>query len=806
MDPEKPIDTDLANAELRQMAELLRKARGEMEQFGFVTAETSKKLEDMQKQARFNEMWGRKWQVVAGGAATAAVQLGSALYKGQTGAEASARALTSFTSTVGDATSTLALLMPGGIIRKGLVFLGGQLLKLGGEIFAETAKKSDELYDAFYKLRNVGAATESGLSGLAGRMIELNYGVDEMDKAVALLRDNSQDLAAFGGTVADGARAFGEFAYNLRQNNQQQYVSLRRLLGSQDELNKRQAVYISLQTQLGQKASISVEGFDRMVRATDALTKAFGIQTEEIDKVIKKNRRETAMRVLYSQMAAAGGKIAEAGEKLEKDLAAVEVESPELAAQLKAFLTRQYGEPEYAQIYQLAGLIGLNLEEQRKTILGADGTLLTFLDRLKVVGNQFTKDGSALSLLATGTPKLIDETFGQVIPSLLNLQAKGDLEKNRQTASQSTANMAKQLDEAGEKALQTRLEQEKTRNTLQSFIMDGIVPATTALANLATVVNQIVGDKAAADAKKAASPSGLKGAAKGAAALGAGGAVMGSVLPFAGTIGGGITGLITGGIAGYMGMIDYSMPGSKKPEDVIEFGDKSGSRLNYEKLDGKIKESFFQMALEYNQLTGKKLKFNSGFRSEEDQRRLIESGANQGRPVAEPGASKHQQGLAVDINTDQAQSLRALGLLSKYGFKNDIPNDPSHLYAERRGFKQGGISDGPDSGYMAMLHGLEAIVPLANNRSIPVSFREPSFKSFALDTSVGKDLPSISESINRQSQVLEQQLAKADAMLQAFDRFANADQMQVMIDKLQILGDKMNTSNDINSRILQVSI
>ena len=36
------------------------------------------------------------------------------------------------------------------------------------------------------------------------------------------------------------------------------------------------------------------------------------------------------------------------------------------------------------------------------------------------------------------------------------------------------------------------------------------------------------------------------------------------------------------------------------------------------------------------------------------------------------------------------------------------------------GFADGGISTGPNSGYMTQLHGTEAVVPLPNGRSIPV--------------------------------------------------------------------------------------
>jgi hypothetical protein len=37
------------------------------------------------------------------------------------------------------------------------------------------------------------------------------------------------------------------------------------------------------------------------------------------------------------------------------------------------------------------------------------------------------------------------------------------------------------------------------------------------------------------------------------------------------------------------------------------------------------------------------------------------------------------------------------------------------------GFSEGGVSTGPESGYQTTLHGTEAVVPLSNNRSIPVS-------------------------------------------------------------------------------------
>ena len=136
------------------------------------------------------------------------------------------------------------------------------------------------------------------------------------------------------------------------------------------------------------------------------------------------------------------------------------------------------------------------------------------------------------------------------------------------------------------------------------------------------------------------------------------------------------------------------------------------------------------------------------------------------------------------------------------------------------GYREGGIAEGPGSGYMALLHGLEAVVPLKNNRKIPVEFRDTrvrdfikekpvefrDMKSVRPDLSLGKDFVNLNESLTKQYRVLEQQLQKSDAMIQALNRFASGDQMKSMIDKLQNINDKMNTSNDINSKILQVQM
>ena len=40
-----------------------------------------------------------------------------------------------------------------------------------------------------------------------------------------------------------------------------------------------------------------------------------------------------------------------------------------------------------------------------------------------------------------------------------------------------------------------------------------------------------------------------------------------------------------------------------------------------------------------------------------------------------------------------------------------------------KGFAYGGVAEGPNSGYLTKLHGREAVVPLGNDRSIPVKMQ-----------------------------------------------------------------------------------
>jgi hypothetical protein len=88
--------------------------------------------------------------------------------------------------------------------------------------------------------------------------------------------------------------------------------------------------------------------------------------------------------------------------------------------------------------------------------------------------------------------------------------------------------------------------------------------------------------------------------------------------------------------------------------------------------------------------------------------------------VARPGHSPHEKGLAIDIQ-DYMDS-RAVAAMNRQGLSQKVPGDPVHF-----SFADGGIASGPTSGYLAELHGPEAVVPLPDGKTIPVRIEGGDF-------------------------------------------------------------------------------
>lgn len=166
--------------------------------------------------------------------------------------------------------------------------------------------------------------------------------------------------------------------------------------------------------------------------------------------------------------------------------------------------------------------------------------------------------------------------------------------------------------------------------------------------------------------------------------------------------------------------------------------------------------------------------------------------------------SAHSTGNAVDIVVPAAQAATLKKLLNTLGAKKVVdeiraPANPAaaaswgpHIHAE---FAQGGISSGPKTGYAAMLHGLEAIVPLPNNKKIPVEIKMPQL-GMPNQPFGGSDAP--------QMQGIEKSLsAMADNLKTAMS--TQGGSMDPLISLLTEMVNGQKTQNATMAKLLQVS-
>ena len=100
---------------------------------------------------------------------------------------------------------------------------------------------------------------------------------------------------------------------------------------------------------------------------------------------------------------------------------------------------------------------------------------------------------------------------------------------------------------------------------------------------------------------------------------------------------------------------------------------------DFDGLRTETKERFLGMAKEFYETTGNKIQVNSAFRSMKKQQELYDNRHNNSNPVAAPGGSIHNYGMALDIQSDHVKSLKSSGLLAKYGFGTPVASDPPHI-------------------------------------------------------------------------------------------------------------------------------
>jgi len=240
---------------------------------------------------------------------------------------------------------------------------------------------------------------------------------------------------------------------------------------------------------------------------------------------------------------------------------------------------------------------------------------------------------------------------------------------------------------------------------------------------------------------------------------GGGGGGSAGAASSSGGSGGGGGGSASGDLSGpKLPAVGDKQPTGVSPESMqADVGDlskylKLQPGANLQGLEPGVQKRLAGMASEYFNTTGQKIQINTAYRDSKEQAELFKK---YGSPrAAPPGRSKHEVGLAFDMNSADANKAVGLGLFEKFGFARPVSAEAWHIEAkEARGgspdnpaapgksvkvagaggketspdtgkpsAKDGGIVKGPMSGFDAELHGTEAVVPLPGGKNIPVSF------------------------------------------------------------------------------------
>ena len=273
----------------RQLADAMRRAQEDYARYGQLQTATSEELKDAQMKAKYGvENFSKatnKAGEVLGALAGAGIESTKAMYQGKKGMGAFNSSLDELSKAAVLAGTALTLLMPGGIIMKGIV-AAFTLATTAAIAYVKAANEmSDKLYKGYEGLQKSGAAASDGMTGVYRDAKKLGLSMDELDSMVSLVAESSSDLVLFGGTVADGRRKLADLA----QASEASREGFFKLGISQQAQNEAMAGYMKLQARTGNAEKQTVDQLAASARnyitEQDQLARITGMNVKDQQKV-----------------------------------------------------------------------------------------------------------------------------------------------------------------------------------------------------------------------------------------------------------------------------------------------------------------------------------------------------------------------------------------------------------------------------------------------------------------------------------------------------------------------------------------
>lgn len=609
----------------------------------------------------------------------------------------------------------------------------GEAIAAGIQATGEASKfvldQLQETTKTFNDLATVGALTGDGMKGLQKQFLDSRMSMEGYKKVVI---SNSQVLAQFGGIVGQGANDFTKAVGDIVTSNAG--IELRKLGLSADQMGEATAKYLKTQQILGTQQKMTQEqlirGSVNYAREMDELAKLTGASKDKLQADREKSLSEGKFLASIRDLEDLGPAGAAAAEQIQMFDTRLQQIDPtgSIAKGMRDLTSGNLANSKEAQALATAtggaaqdimermkteGLSGLQAQELlSKAIMANEKEIRSYT---KGVGDAENVFGSYSALVKVGTSQV---KSAQEIEA--DLAATRDKQINK-------------TDKLTQDTISAQIALEGMSRDIKSLgfvLMDKAIPAVSGFANMLNKVTDFAVEK-------------LGGGSGSGSRTGAGGARFQS----------------NGGGAAFGGASTGRRGGSGGGgRDTSALLLKSGAEAG-----GESSASLIDLAYQIQEKLGGDLKYFSGL--------------NDGRS-AKDGKSKHTTGEALDLvlnNPDNYASalsmikgLPGIGLAQYERAGQRNPNGSvasgDHIHVELPKAEFGGMLSGPTSGYQAMLHGSEAVIPLAGGRSVPV------------------EMPAFTGSLQEQIGLL-------------------SDQNSMLSELISL----MSSNNSINSKILQAS-
>lgn len=722
----------------QERAELQRQVMEEMRLYGQLTHNTTDSLRDAQVGVKG---FSKQVRTSSTDVAKAYMDLTKQLYSGAQGMSVFNNAI----ETTATAVAAFGLLMGGPIVKAVSVALIGLAKAIG-----LASNQLDAQYEAYTRLADFGGIAADGLEGLKQDAANLGYVIADSNEGLnqftALINENAKGLAVFKGTVFSGRQALGEIGKEFKDYS----LDLRKLGVTIPEQNKGILQYINLQSRLGIAQKMSFEqiadGANKYLKETEALAAITGRQRQAYEEEMQRALGEQRFRATVEELKNKGDQRSlELVDKLNAINFVMAEKAPELAQGFRDLTAGNLGTVAAQKLFNASNGEAYRLQQELN-----EGKIdeKEYLSRLQ----KAIMDNSQKFM---GTAKVADNLNDYLGNFAQNLDfarmGAGDLGKSLGRAREMQDTVLKNTEKGVKAQAEQRAQQKETALSMQDIIgnfTDMAATLTTGLSKVFNFVAKTIKDMFSAlssaidyikyEILKQPRPGSNKTGAAGGAPVGTqvnlGLASLGSVIKK------------DDGWYGAAGMMRLSEEDSARAE--AEFKKQAPAAAPSSGATAAAPSSG-RRSMSAQDLRDLGLIIKPGDvqkQGSEIDPRLIELAKFIQESIPEfhhfssfndnfhqSKSSQHNQGIALDFTlvkepskrrAEQIMStLKALGA----GYILDEYHNPSsgstggHFHVEIPKARMGGVFDGPDSGYPAILHNREAVIPLPNGESVPVA-------------------------------------------------------------------------------------